>query len=43
MNITKVTTCVVRVPYIKGAIEQPSADLVQILPSGVIRLDYDYS
>ena len=39
MRITKITTGVVSGPNIKGTIQPPSADWVQILPSGVIRLD----
>lgn len=39
MRITKITSGVVSGPNIKGTIQPPSADWVQILPSGVIRLD----
>ena len=39
MRITKVTAGVVSGPNIKGTIQPPSADWVQISPSGVIRLD----
>ncbi len=39
MRITKIASGVVSGPNIKGTIQQPSADWVQILPSGVVRLD----
>ncbi len=39
MRITKIASGVVSGTNIKGTIQQPSADWVQILPSGVVRLD----
>lgn len=39
MRITKISSGVVSGPNIKGTIQPPSADWVQVLPSGVIRLD----
>lgn len=39
MRITQVASGVVNGPNIKGTIQPPSADWVQVLPSGVVRLD----
>lgn len=39
MRITQVASGVVNGPNIKGTVQPPSADWVQVLPSGVVRLD----
>lgn len=39
MRITNIPSGVVTGPNIKGTVHSPSADWVQILPSGVVRLD----
>jgi hypothetical protein len=39
MRITQIASGVVNGPNIKGTVQPPSADWVQVLPSGVVRLD----
>lgn len=39
MRITQITSGTVDGPNIKGTVQPPSADWVQILPSGAVRLD----
>jgi hypothetical protein len=39
MRITQIASGIVSGPNIKGTVQPPSADWVQVLPSGVVRLD----